>query len=51
MNESITERKNGKIKPELIISIIALLVAIASTIASVYFSKLNITPPKIPVSC
>jgi len=49
MNEGITERKNGKIKPELIISIVALVVAIASTIASVYFSKLNIRTDIFPV--
>ena len=50
MNQGLSEKQNGKkIKPELLISIIALVVAIVSTIISVYFSKLNIRTDIFPV--
>jgi hypothetical protein len=48
MTQNESEVKKGKIKPELLISIIALVVAIISTGASVYFSKLNIRTDVFP---
>ena len=37
-----------KIKPELIISVVALIVAISSTVASVYFSRVSLRTGIIP---
>jgi len=48
MNQNESKVKNRKIKPELLISIIALVVAIISTGASVYFSRLNIRTDVFP---